>query len=85
MKIVFHRHFKKLHKKQSKKIQQRFGEQFAVFKEDPYNPILNNHALRGELVPARSINITGDIRAWYVVIDEKIIFLKIGSHSELYG
>lgn len=74
-----------MYKKQTKKVQERFMSQIEVFINDPFDPVLNNHALRGELVPYRSINITGDIRAWYQIDDKNVVFLKIGSHSELYG
>ncbi len=83
--IVLHKKFKKAYKKQPPKIQKRFKLQLDVFCEDPYDPILNNHALQGDLIPYRSINVTGDIRAWYEVYEDQIIFIKIGSHSDLYN
>lgn len=85
MEVLFHKQFKKLYKKQPIYIQKRFIEQLDVFLDDPHDPTLNNHALRGTLRVYRSINVTGDIRAWYEVREDTVIFLKIGSHSELYG
>lgn len=85
MDIVFHKKFKKVYQKQPNKIQARFVAQLAVFTEDPFDVTLHNHALTGELIGYRSINITGDVRAWYMVIDDTVVFLKIGTHSELYG
>lgn len=66
-------------------MRKRFKDQLEVFCQDPYDPTLNNHALTGSLKPYRSINITGDIRALYEVIGDDVVFLKIGSHSDLYG
>jgi addiction module RelE/StbE family toxin len=84
MQIVFHKKFKKAFLKLPPKVQRRFGAQLEIFCQDPYDPTLNNHALTGTLQAYRSINITGDIRAWYEVVGEEVVFLKIGSHSELY-
>jgi len=84
MNIVFHKKFKKLYSKTPSKIQKRFIEQLDLFCTDPFDPTLNNHALSGPLKNYRSINVTGDIRAWYEPIDNDIVFMKIGSHSELY-
>lgn len=85
MEIIFHKKFKKAYQKLPKKIQIRFTEQLAVFLINPFDSTLNNHPLSGELSNYRSINVTGDIRAWYEVQEQVIVFLKIGSHSELYG
>ena len=50
-----------------------------------FNPLLNNHYLGGEYEGCRSINITGDIRAiFYIKQNSDVVFINIGSHSELY-
>jgi addiction module RelE/StbE family toxin len=85
MEVIFHKKFQKSFAKQPKKIQDRFDEQFQLFLGDPHNPTLNNHTLVGQLSNYRSINIAGDIRAWYEVVSEQVVFMKIGSHSELYS
>lgn len=85
MDITFHKKFKKTYAKQPKSVQACFKAQLIVFGTDPYDSTLNNHALRGELAAYRSINITGDIRAWYEVVGDEVVFMKIGSHSKLYG
>lgn len=36
-----------------------------LFMDDPFSPLLNNHALQGEVAGLRSINISGDWRALY--------------------
>ena len=55
-------------------------------KENQYDVLLNNHALSGEYVGCRSINITGDVRAIYEEIkDNHFEFVAIGTHTELYG
>ena len=58
-------------------------EKFIV---DPQNPTLRNHGLSGKWKGHFSINVTGDTRAVYFVIEDGVVrFVAIGSHSELYG
>jgi len=85
MKVHFHRHFSRSYQKCSIKIQTRFKERLKLFLCEPYNPSLENHALRGEWQKFRSINITGDYRALYRYIDDHIVeFFIIDTHSNLY-
>lgn len=84
--ILFHRHFSKTYQKTPVKIRKYFRSRLKLFVENPFHPLLNNHALHGDLVGYRSINITGDIRAVYKVLDEQTVeFALLGSHGELYG
>ena len=84
--ITYSRGFKKMFRKHSLPIQEKFYERLALFIKDQHSPLLSNHALNGEWVGCRSINITGDIRAVYEEVDKKHIeFVDIGSHSELYS
>ncbi len=56
-----------------------------MFVDNPYHPLLSNHALSGEWIGCRSMNITGDIRAVFEEIGSHYFeFVAIGSHSELY-
>lgn len=84
MNIQFHKNFKKALQKQSRQIQLKFKEKFQTFENDQFHYSLNNHALSGKFKGLRSINITGDIRVHYEEIEDGIILLDIGSHSELY-
>jgi addiction module RelE/StbE family toxin len=84
MDIIFHKSFKKDFKKQTVKTTERFTEGYNIFLADPFDPILNNHTLAGKYKDYRSINISGDIRAIYVHYENLIIFMRIGTHSELY-
>ena len=88
MNILFHKSFRKSLKKQPVRMQKQFSQKLLVFELDPFDPLLSNHALRGEHRGKRSINISGDVRALYVVYeqaDDSVIFIDIGGHSELYG
>lgn len=85
MKILFHRIFEKRYKKLPDKIKQRVKERNILFEKDPYNPILNNHALNGKYMGYRSISVTGNIRIIYKFLNkDTALFSDVGTHSELY-
>lgn len=85
MVIVFDKSFYKGYEKLSKKKQEQFWERVELFKEDQNNPQLNNHTLHGKYDGFYSINISGDIRVIYEQIAKnKVLFIKIGTHSQLY-
>jgi len=85
MKIIFHRDFKKEYKKLGKNIRVHFQEQLVIFENNPFDPQLNNHPLKGKQNGLRSINITGDLRAVYEMVDDDFAhFIALGSHSNLY-
>jgi addiction module RelE/StbE family toxin len=85
MKIDLHRNFKKKFKKLSPKIKRNYFERVELFLKDSFNPLLDNHSV-GYIYPNwRSINITGDYRVLFEPKDDDgVIFMKIGTHSELY-
>ncbi len=85
MNIFLHKDFKRGYKKLTKTQKEKFKERRSLFLQDQFNPILNNHALSGKYKGYRSINVTGDLRIIYKVQEEKVVFVKIGSHSTLYG
>ena len=84
--ISYSRAFKKMFKKQSVSIHDKFGERLELFGKNPHYSLLNNHALGGKWAGCRSINITGDIRAVFEEAEDNYFeFVAIGSHSELYS
>ena len=67
-------------------IQNKFEERVLLFIRNIYHPLLDNHALHGEWMGYRNINITGDIRAVFEEVSkDHVEFMAIGSHSELYS
>ena len=85
MNVLFHTHFTKAYKKLDQRIQAQFKKRLAVFVQDPFHPLLDNHALHGEWQDFRSINITGDFRAFYQMVDEYTVeFFVLDTHSNLY-
>ena len=85
MTILFHKNFSKNYKKLSEIVRKQFQQRLKIFIEDPFHPVLHNHALHGEWQNFRSINITGDMRAIYQQIsDHTVEFVIIDTHSNLY-
>ncbi len=86
MRVVFHKNFKKQYKKLQRNQQNKFDWQLAIFLENPFNPLLNNHPLQGRYDGFRSINVGGDLRAIYEMVEKDITyFITIDTHSKLYS
>jgi addiction module RelE/StbE family toxin len=56
----------------------------ATFLENPHDVSLRNHTLGKEHAGKRSIDITDDWRALYREERERIIFVELGTHAQLY-
>jgi len=85
MKVAFHRKFRKQYNNLPKKIQRQFDERLALFLEGEDNALLNVHRLSGAQAHLASMNVTGDYRALFEVSkSNRIVFVKIGTHSKLY-
>lgn len=77
--------FKKQYRRLPKTLQARCDERILLFASDSRHPQLRNHPLQGKYTGYWSINVSGDVRALYKVIDDEIIlFALIGTHSKLY-
>ena len=88
MKVKFSKKFAKQYEKANAKIKISFDKRLKLFLQNPFHPLLNNHALSGNLSGHRSINVTGDWRAIYSAGNRSeintIVFEMIGTHSQLY-
>ena len=71
---------KQKHPQLFKKIQ----KQLKIFKGNIHHTSLRTHKLKGNLSHTWSISVEGNIRLIYVIKDNKALFLKIGSHDEVY-
>ena len=86
MRVVHHREFDKRYPKLRLGEQEKFKERQALFIINSFDPVLRNHSLHGEYAGYRSIDITGDLRVHYKLLDENTaVFATIGTHHELYG
>lgn len=83
--VVFHKDFKKKYHKLPPKIVEKLDDRLRLFSKDEFDPMLNNHALKGKWIGYRSINVTGDIRAIFKRDTESALFVAIDTHSKLYG
>ncbi|RVY41596.1 type II toxin-antitoxin system YafQ family toxin [Helicobacter pylori] len=52
-------------------------------KKEP-DPQFQDHALKGKRKPFRECHIKADILLVYLVKDDELILLRLGSHSELF-
>ena len=84
MEIIFHKQFIKKFKKLPVKVRDQFYNRLEIFMRDKNHEILNNHSVDKVFSDCRSINVTGDYRAIFKEQDKSAIFMKIGTHSELY-
>ncbi len=85
MKTDFSIRFKKEYRKATKKIQGKFDKRYVLFTKDKNSVLLRNHGLVGNWKGYRSINITGDWRVIYIEEKNRVIFVALGTHSQLYG
>lgn len=86
MKINFSKAFVKQHKKLSAKTQEKVDAHITLFLRDPEVRKLRNHALTGQWSGYRSISAGGDMRLHFRVIDdETVLFVAVGTHSQLYN
>ncbi len=86
MKIETSSRFVKMYKKLSLIQQEIVDNAILRFREDPFQPSLRNHALKGKLAGLRSIKAGYDLR---LVYEEKngyvvVVFLELGSHDQVY-
>jgi addiction module RelE/StbE family toxin len=86
MKIYFSKKFNKAYSKLIKKQQKKVDQTIFIFKDDPNNPKLKNHQLKGNYRGLRSISAAYDLRIIFKVKGKyiEIIFLDVGSHSKVY-
>jgi len=83
--IRYHRLFEKDFDKLPRNVQLKFYERVELFRTGTFHPLLNNHSVEKRFPGCRSINVTGDYRAIFSERGDTALFVRIGTHSELYG
>jgi addiction module RelE/StbE family toxin len=81
------KHFAKQYAKLAPRFQKKVDTAIELFKVNEHDPKLNNHELKGEFKGIRSIDAAFDLRILYKQEDNgliTIIFISLGSHSQLY-
>jgi addiction module RelE/StbE family toxin len=82
--IEFSPIFKKKLKRVNVETKTAFREALELFLEDTHGEKLRNHTLRGKYAGVHSIDVTEDFRALYREDSERIVFVELGTHNELY-
>lgn len=82
--IKLHKKFEKRYKTLKESEKKKFKERRDIFLQNEFDPVLNNHSLKGKYQGYRSINITGDLRAVYKKTGDMAVFITLDSHSNLY-
>lgn len=84
MNPVYKTRFRKQLGKLPMQIRKKFYERLGIFLENKFNPILENHSVDPIYPNCRSINVTGDHRAIFYETGNKVVFIAIGTHPQLY-
>ncbi|MBZ0255919.1 type II toxin-antitoxin system mRNA interferase toxin, RelE/StbE family [bacterium] len=86
MQVKFHKDFRRGLEKLTANQKTRVGETIAIFENDPYDPILKNHALKGPLLGYRAISAGGDLRIIFKEKDDYlyVVLIRVGTHNQVY-
>lgn len=86
MNVDFTKRFWRQYFKLPQAIQRQFDDHLKLWITDSTHPQLRVHPLKGRYSGYWSLNVSGDVRALYMVRGDQItIFMLIGTHSQLYG
>ena len=86
MTIRYSKKFRKQYKKLTPKLQQKTTDLIRLWSQNPNDDSLRLHKLSGKMSRFHSIDITGDLRALYEIIDNEVyLYQMVGTHSQLYG
>ena len=85
MRITYTKNFIKQSKKLSPSVRSKLVERIELFSSNPFESQLRDHQLKGKYKQYRSIDVTGDFRALYLLQGNEVIFDIVGSHAQLYG
>ncbi len=86
MKIFFAKKMTKQYWKLRSEDRERVDSAIQVFRNDPFDPTLKNHALKGPMKGARAISAGFDLR---IIFEERdgyaiVLMIAVGTHGEVY-
>ena len=85
MKILFHPSFGKPYGKLRESERSRVEDRILLFSQDPFHPLLRNHALTGKYRGYRSVSVGGDLRVIFKMVSrDTTLVITIGTHTQLY-
>jgi proteic killer suppression protein len=87
--LIFPDKYKKLEKKFIKKhpdLIDKYIKTIEILKLNPYHPSLRLHRLKGELNKFFSVSINMQYRIIvdFIIVDDTVILIDIGSHDDVY-
>ncbi|QQS27357.1 type II toxin-antitoxin system RelE/ParE family toxin [bacterium] len=86
MTIRYSKKFRKQYKKLTPKMQQKTTDAIKLWSQKPNDESLRLHKLSGKMSRFYSIDIAGDLRALYEIVDNEVfLYQMVGTHSQLYG
>ncbi len=85
MKIVYSKTFLKQFDRLRQEVQEKTTERIKMFLANKHDPLLRYHKLKGSLEGYTSFSITGDWRIQLIETKERLEFVAVGTHSQLYG
>ncbi len=60
-------------------------ERITLFAQNPFHPLLHDHALAGRQLRLRAFSVMGDLRIIYLPLsNDRVLFLDIGTHNQVY-
>jgi mRNA-degrading endonuclease YafQ of YafQ-DinJ toxin-antitoxin module len=86
--LITSEYLKKLKKfiKKHPDMLERYAKTFEILEVDPFHPSLRLHKLKGKLCEFHSISINMEYRVMidFIIQDNQIIPIDIGTHDEVY-
>ncbi len=86
MRIIYHKKFLKQFEKLMLEKQEAVTEAVDLLRKNPFDPLLRNHPLRGDMKGQRSISAGFDLR---IIFEEQdgymiVIMIAVGKHDTVY-
>ncbi len=91
--LVFASSFKRAYKrliKRQPELKEQIEERLALLANDPFEPLLQTHKLKGKLSGAWACSVEYDCRIVFNFVEnedsreEEILLIDIGTHDEVY-
>jgi addiction module RelE/StbE family toxin len=88
-KISFSKKYEKIAKKFFKKhqnLKEKYSKTILLLQNNPHHPSLRLHKLQGNLSDYHSVSLDMEYRIIidFIIVDDEIILIDIGSHDEVY-
>ena len=87
MRLELEKAFRKRANKLLKKnppLKKAYEEVLLKLSINPFDPTLHTHSLSGELKGKYACSLTYDLRMTFIVSDDTVHLLDIGTHDEVY-